>query len=66
MSPRAWTVEENPTGHRWPLSFGSSSLVFARFGVCPLLRIEDFVLGLQDACRVADAFGASLAYRPQG
>ena len=53
-------------GLGWPLSFGSSSLVFARFGVCPLLRIEDLVLSLQDSRGVADALGAPLTYRLQG
>ncbi|KFI98591.1 hypothetical protein BSTER_1184 [Bifidobacterium adolescentis JCM 15918] len=31
-------------GLGWPLSFGSSSLVFARFGVCPFLGVENLVL----------------------
>lgn len=34
--------------------------------VAPLLNAEDLVLRLQDACGVADALGAPLAYRPQG
>lgn len=49
-----------------PLSFVSSSLVFSRFGVCPLLGVENLVLSLQDSRSVADALGAPLAYRPQG
>lgn len=48
------------------LSFGSSSLVFARFGVCPLLGVKNLVLCLQNARGVLDATGAPLAYRPQG
>ena len=35
------------------------------FDFGPLLRIEDLVLSLQDARRVADALGTPLAYRPQ-
>ncbi len=53
-------------GLGWPLSFGSSSLVFARFGVCPFLGVENLVLSLQDSRGVADALGAPLTYRLQG
>lgn len=45
---------------------GFRSSVIARFDFGPLLRIEDLVLSLQDARRVADALGTPLAYRPQG
>lgn len=44
---------------------GFRSSVIARFDFGPLLRIEDLVLSLQDARRVADALGTPLAYRPQ-
>lgn|GEM_PF-4130546 len=51
----------------WMAAFvWSSSLVFARFGVCPLLGVENLVLRLQDSRGVPDALGAPLAYRPQG
>ena len=46
-------------------AFGHLALTMLRtYG--SLFRIKDLVLGLQDACRVSDALGAPLAYRPQG